>query len=203
MKLAMIGAGGHAKVAIEAWRSGGGEVTGLYDDDPDMAEREVLAAPVRGKVADAIASSSVLHLAIGDNRARARIAAGIEESRCPPVVHQRSWISPTASVGPGCLICAGVVIQALARIGRHTIVNSQALVEHDIAIGDFCHIAPGVRLGGAVRIGDGVLVGIGSVLLPGVRVGDEAVIGGGAVVIRDVAPGAVVGGNPARPLRRS
>ena len=202
MKLAMIGAGGHAKVAIEAWRSSGGEVSALYDDDPAMAGREVLAAPVGGKVADAIASGSLLHLAIGDNGARARIAEGVDDGRCPPVVHERSWISPTASVGPGCLICAGVVVQALARIGRHTIVNSQALIEHDIAVGDFCHIAPGVRLGGAVRIGDGVLVGIGSVLLPGVRIGDGAVVGAGAVVIRDVAPGAVVGGNPARPLRR-
>jgi maltose O-acetyltransferase len=35
-------------------------------------------------------------------------------------------------------------------------------------------------------------------LLPGISVGDDAVIGAGAVVTRDVPPGAMVAGNPAR-----
>ncbi len=51
-----------------------------------------------------------------------------------------------------------------------------------------------------VTIGQDVWIGGGAVLLPGVTVGDGALIGAGSVVTRDVAPGARVVGNPARPL---
>jgi maltose O-acetyltransferase len=52
-----------------------------------------------------------------------------------------------------------------------------------------------------VHIGRDVWIGGGAIILPGVTVGDEAVIGAGSVVTRDVAPGATVFGNPARPRR--
>jgi len=43
-------------------------------------------------------------------------------------------------------------------------------------------------------------IGSGAVILGGVEIGEGASVGAGAVVTRDVAPGAVVAGNPARPL---
>ena len=53
-----------------------------------------------------------------------------------------------------------------------------------------------------VHIGHDVWIGHGAIVLPGRRVGTGAVIAGGAVVTKDVAPYTVVGGNPARPIRR-
>ncbi len=53
----------------------------------------------------------------------------------------------------------------------------------------------------AVVIEDDVDLGVGSIVLPGVRIGRGAQVGAGSVVTRDVAPYAVVAGNPARPLR--
>ena len=51
-----------------------------------------------------------------------------------------------------------------------------------------------------VRIEDDVWIGIGAIVLKGVRIGRGARIGAGAVVVRDVAEGGEVAGNPARPL---
>ncbi|NBZ90041.1 transferase [Rhodobacteraceae bacterium CYK-10] len=47
-------------------------------------------------------------------------------------------------------------------------------------------------------IGDRVEIGAGAVIVGGIWVGDGAVVGANAVVVRDVAPGSVVGGVPAR-----
>lgn len=56
--------------------------------------------------------------------------------------------------------------------------------------------------GAGVRVGDGAWVGAGAVILSGSVVGDGAVVAAGSVVRGVVAPGEVVGGVPARPLRR-
>jgi putative colanic acid biosynthesis acetyltransferase WcaF len=50
----------------------------------------------------------------------------------------------------------------------------------------------------AIAIGVDAFVGARALILPGVTIGDRAVVGAGAVVPKDVPPGAIVAGNPAR-----
>ena len=63
--------------------------------------------------------------------------------------------------------------------------------------------ATGLEFGRPVTIGRDVWIGGNATILPGVTIGDGALVGAGSVVTRDVAPGETVGGNPARPLRRT
>lgn len=57
-------------------------------------------------------------------------------------------------------------------------------------------------LRGDTVIGNDVWIGYDALIMAGVRIGDGAIIGARSVVTRDVAPYEIVGGNPARPLRR-
>jgi phosphonate metabolism protein (transferase hexapeptide repeat family) len=58
------------------------------------------------------------------------------------------------------------------------------------------------RRAARVTIGNDCWIGHGAIILPSVTVGDGAVIAAGAVVSRNVAPYIIVGGVPARPIRR-
>lgn len=53
-----------------------------------------------------------------------------------------------------------------------------------------------------VRIGDRALIGFDAIILKGVTIGENAIVGAGSVVTKDVPPYAVVGGVPARVIRR-
>lgn len=62
--------------------------------------------------------------------------------------------------------------------------------------------ANGYRPAGDTVIGNDVWIGTEAIIMPGVRVGDGAVIGTRAVVTKDVEPYAIMGGNPARLIRK-
>jgi acetyltransferase-like isoleucine patch superfamily enzyme len=53
-----------------------------------------------------------------------------------------------------------------------------------------------------VTIGENVWIGGDVIILPGVNIGEGAIVGGGSVVTKDVSPGDIVGGNPAKTIKK-
>ena len=105
------------------------------------------------------------------------------------------------SFGPDCSINDGVFIvgRVGVRIGsRVTLSAGVMVIDAGLEVGDPSrrHTEKGVV------IGDDVWIGAGAIVLPGVTIGQGAVVGAGSVVTRDVEPNCVVGGVPARVLRR-
>ncbi len=167
---------------------------------------------------------SCLDDALGELRNRARVACHAHRTEAPQPL---AALSPAlaellGTPGENALIeapfhCAyGVNIH----LGRNIYINANCVILDSgrVTIGDGTMIGPGVHIYCAdhhrdvdlrrkgieralpVTIGVDVWIGGGAIVMPGVTVGDEAIIGAGAVVTKDVAPGARVVGNPARPL---
>ncbi len=201
--LVILGAGGHAKVVADAARLAGWIVAGFVDERrPErIGERFADAHLLSPQVLDNSDAEIAVAVAIGDCGARFAAARRLAARGflLPAVVHPRAIVAASASIGPGCQLLAGAIINPEAKLGLAVLVNTAATVDHDCVIGDGVHLAPGVHLAGNVSVGDGSLVGIGTVVKPGVRIGRNCTIGAGSVVLHDVPDGATVYGVPARP----
>lgn len=144
-------------------------------------------------------------VAIGGEHGRDRVAiqrALVERGLAPHIaVHRTAFVASNAVIGEGSQILAQAAVCADARLGDACIVNTAASVDHECVLGDGVHVAPGARLAGLVSVDSYSMIGTGAIVLPRLHIGEGAIVGAGAVVTRDVAPGSVVAGNPARPLR--
>lgn len=139
----------------------------------------------------------------GARRATVDAARACGFSRLLTIVDPTAVVASSASISDGCYLGAGVVVGAGSSLGTGSLVNRSCSLSHHVSLGEYVGSGPGVVVAGECRIGDGAFLGTGAVLAPQVRIGSGAVIGAGAVVIRDVEPGTVVVGNPARPLRHT
>ncbi len=200
-RVAVIGAGGHAKVVLATLQACGYTVAAVFDDDPSKWGGDLLGVTVQGGVSRLAGVPGVRAvIAVGDNAARAAIAGRLPSVEWLTLVHPAAHVHPSVHLGPGTVVFAGAVIQPDSRIGAHVIVNTAVSVDHDCCVNDFVHLAPGVHLAGNVTVGRGAFIGIGSVVTPGRRVGDWTTVGAGAAVVTDLPERVTAVGVPARPL---
>jgi len=99
--------------------------------------------------------------------------------------------------------------------GVHIVAYQSVILEDGVMIGEYTslrdanhRIVPGVsvretgHVARPIHIGRNAWIGRGVTILGSVEIGAGAVVGANAVVTRNVAPGEVVGGIPARPIRK-
>lgn len=210
LPVVILGAGGHARVLLEALRSVSRPIAGIADADASRTGETVMGVPVIGtdeKVFDFRTDEIELVNGIGSvastlKRGELFAAFKAHGYRFATVVHPSAVIASDAELAEGAQVMAGAVIQVGARIGTNSIVNTRAAVDHDCRIGANVHIAPGVTLSGSVRVDDHVHIGTGATVIQGVHISANSVIGAGSVVLRNVPEGATVYGVPAREGRR-
>jgi UDP-perosamine 4-acetyltransferase len=207
--LIIIGAGGHARVALEALLCSTSSILGLLDTNEANHGARVLGLSVLG--GDDVLSrypAGTVHLVNGIGSVRDlthRLSIyeyfKVRGYSFASVIHPSAIVARDVTIGEGAHIMAGAILQPGVKIGCNTIVNTAASVDHDCIVGDHAHLAPGVVLSGNVVIGDHTHVGTGATIIQGVVVGRGAMIGAGAVVVRDIPPHVTAMGVPAKVVK--
>jgi acetyltransferase-like isoleucine patch superfamily enzyme len=87
----------------------------------------------------------------------------------------------------------------LIKIGNHcTITIGVQFIVHDGGCSLFRHEFPDLNYFGKIEIEDNCFIGVNAIILPNVKIGRNSIIGSGAVVAKDIPPGSVAVGVPAR-----
>ena len=200
-ELHIIGAGGHAKVAMALAEAAGYRIAGIYDDSPGTSPQLLGHKITRGLANVPDAPDTLAFLAIGGNALRQQLAGRFEHVQWATLVHPAAWVAPDALVGAGSSVMAGCVVQPGVQIGQHVIVNTLAAVDHDCILEDYVHIAPGCRLAGNVHLAQGVFAGVGAMFTPGASVGAWSIVGAGTVVNGTLPANVTAVGVPARIIK--
>lgn len=203
MTLLLWGAGAHGRVVHDLASACGFSKFVFVDEQ--SAGNYVRNCPVLSPDDPRVEECRQFIVAVGDNTARARCfdLARLRGLEAAVLIHPSAVVSPTAAIGRGTIVMPLVTVGVDVSIGSNCILNSGCVVEHDSRIGDHVHVSPRAVLGGGVVLESFSQAGIGSTVLPRVQVGAGSLLGAGAVAIRDVAPGWIVKGTPARPLREN
>jgi sugar O-acyltransferase (sialic acid O-acetyltransferase NeuD family) len=210
--LLIIGAGGFGRETAEAIRAVNEadprwDLLGFLDDSLEQQGATIEGVKVVGPV-DAVAdypeARVVITIGNPDNfTVRRRIVPrlGLPPERYATIIHPAASIPPSAHVGRGTVVLATSVATSVVTIGSHVAVMPGVVFTHDDVVEDYATFGTGARLAGGVHIGEGAYIGAGALIREKRTIGAWALVGMGAGVTKDVPPGEVWAGIPARYFR--
>lgn len=181
----------------------------FVDDNPTEAKMNGYDVLTYSQFLSLDVQEKSITIAIADSQVREKItqkclADGVSLTN---VVAKNAVVLDQVEIGVGSTVCSFVTLTSNVTIGKSCHVNLYSYIAHDCIIGDYVTFAPSVKCNGNVVIDDFAYIGTGAILKQGtphrpLKIGKGAIVGMGAVVTKDVPPGAVVVGNPAKQLKR-
>ncbi len=204
--IAIVGAGGFGKETLVMLRQINAtqpqwNITGFYDDRmPEGTEIGGLRVLGNLNGLRKVDHDLAVVVAVGNPKIKSDVVGRIRHSHLyfPTLIHPQATLGENIKTGAGCIITAGCRLTIDIVLEDFVLLNLNTTVGHDVRIGRFSSVMPGVHLSGYVALGESVLIGTGASILQQVEIGHGAVVGAGAVVTKNVEAGKTVVGVPAR-----
>jgi sugar O-acyltransferase (sialic acid O-acetyltransferase NeuD family) len=204
-RILIVGAGGFGREVLlwarDAWPEQAAKIAGFLSADAGRLNGHTASLPV---IADPAAfepePGDALLLAIGIPETRRRVAEDLlsRGAEFLTLIHPTAIVAPSASIGPGSIVCPYAIVSDAARLGRFTLMNYQTSLGHDASAGDYAVLSPYATLGGGAHIGDDVFLGLHASVGPGKRVGDRSKVSANSCALSDAPPDSLIFGAPGR-----
>lgn len=201
--LILLGGGGHCKSVIEVAESAGYHILGILDR-PEEVGKQVLGYKLIG-VDDDIPhyiDKAEFIITVGfiqNPDIRIKLYDKVKEAggKLATIIASTAHVSRYATLREGTVVMHLAFVNAGAQVGNNVILNTFSNIEHDVVIGDQCHISTGTMVNGDCKVGNNVFIGSQSVLTNGITVGDNIIIGAGSLVRKSIAEKGIYLGSPA------
>jgi UDP-perosamine 4-acetyltransferase len=207
--IVVVGGGGHAKVVISILRKLKRYRILGYTDLKDNgavggapylgSDRELVALAVGPKKLNAVLALG--QIGLGKSRYELWTRLHLSGLSFPLIVSPDAIVNEAVSGGEGAVVMDGAVINSGAIIGRGAIVNTNSTIEHDVALADWVHVAPGATISGGVSVGRFSMIGVGATVIEGIKIAAGCMVGAGATVVNDLTEPGVYAGTPARRIK--
>ena len=191
----LYGGGARARVTIDLLRQiGGYYIVGLIDDKLDKGTKiagvsvlgsgEIFPTLIKQGVRLAVnCIGAATNLKVRQKAYEKLKKAGFI---LPNLIHPRSMVEPSATMGEGNHFLAGSVLGTDCRLGNNNTINCGAVVSHDCCLGNHILVAPGAVLGGSVTVGDTTLIGMNATIYLGVTIHSNITIFNNSNILADV-----------------
>lgn len=201
----IIGAGGHAKVIADIIVKSNDEVIGFLDDDQTLSPNIIDRYKLIGTIADCEKIQRKnpdfqFIIAIGNNHIRTKVADKYNLNYYT-AIHPSTIIGLGVNIAEGTAIMANAVINSSTKIGKHCIINTGAIIEHDNIIEDCVHISPNATLCGTVNVGKLTHIGAGAIVKNNMTVCNNCIIGAGGVVVKSIEEEGTYIGIPVKKIK--
>lgn len=195
-KISIWGAGGHGKVVLDAAIKSAMPIEGIIDDF--FEKKALYDVPIYRSNSIQLFNKTII--AIGNNSMRKEKyqlcrAQNIEFIN---VLHPSSILGLFVRLEQGIMILARAVVNSNSVIGANVIINTGAIVEHDVEICAHAHVAPGAVICGGCFVGENVMVGAGAIIQPNISICSNVTIGSGSIVTKNIKEAGVYYGSPVK-----
>ena len=191
----LIGGGGHASVIVDILKRQKREILAVISPD-DTSQRKVFEGinvlqndtdVFKYKKEDIFLINGIGKLPGSELRLKVNSTFKKQGYLFETIISDTASVSPYAILEEGVQVFPGVIINAGAKIGCDTVINTRAIIEHDVMIGENNFISPGAIICGQCKTGNNVYVGAGATVIQNIELGADSSVMANALVTANIA----------------
>lgn len=187
--IVLVGGGGHCVSVIDIIENANEyNILGILDSN--ISENNILGYKVLGGdnlIPKLVKENTYFLITVGQIKSfsiRKNIAKNLKENnaKLATVISCLAYVSKHAQIEEGTIIMNHAVVNANSKIGKNSIINTKANIEHGVSIGDFCHISTCAVVNGESVIGNGTFIGSNATISNNVVIKDDSIVSAGKFI---------------------